>query len=97
MTLVQIDLRRGRDRRPVPPAPVSAAVVPAAVVPAAIVPATEQRSVSRAFAPAVGLILLAPLTGTAVQSGSTLALLLVGLGVLGLTAALVRPGAEVDP
>ncbi len=92
MTLVQIDLQRGRDRRPVPPAVASATVTSAAVT-----SATAHRSLSRAFAPGVGLILLAPLTGTAVQSGSTLALLLVGLGVLGLTAALVRPGAEVDP
>jgi len=46
---------------------------------------------------AVGLILLVPLAEPALRSGPALALLLVGLCVLGLIAALLRPhSAKVD-
>jgi hypothetical protein len=92
VSLVQIDLRRGRDRRPDHPAPASATVGTA--TPAV---RTARAPAWPALAPAVGMILLAPLAGSALHSGSTLGLLLVGLGVLGLTAALLGPASEVDP
>lgn len=45
-----------------------------------------------------GLILLGPLASAALTSHATLAVLLAGLGVLGLIAALLRPAFhEVDP
>nr|WP_293173265.1 hypothetical protein [Nannocystis sp.] len=43
------------------------------------------------------MIVLVPLAGPAVHSGPALALLLVGLAVLGLIAAFLRPCAGVDP
>lgn len=85
MNLVQIDLRRGRDPHP-----------------AAAAPAVDSRVAStRRAGPGpvlgVGVILLVPLAEPALRSGPTLALLLVGLMMLGLIVALFHPGsAEVD-
>ena len=46
---------------------------------------------------APGMILLVPLAGPALHSGPALALLLVGLAVLGLIAAFLHPHAGVEP
>lgn len=83
MSLVQIDLRRRRDPRPVGPSegPRTSGVAPGA---------------PSGLALGVGVILLVPLAGPALSSDPVLALLLVGLGVLGLIAALLRPGQAGD-
>jgi hypothetical protein len=90
VTLVQIDLRRGRDPRPTPAAPAVGVVV---------APADRSHTgPSSAAIFGIGLVLLLPLAEPALRSGATLALLLVSLGILGLIAALLRPGrAEVAP
>ena len=81
MTLVQIDLQRGRDPRPPPAAPAAGIVV-----------APEpSRTHSPAAVLGIGLILLVPLAAPALHSGPAFALLLVGLGILGLIAALLHP------
>lgn len=87
MTLVQIDLRRSRESRPTatpttaPPAPRPAPV----------------RSAAGAGVLGVALVVLLPLAEPALGSAPTLALLLVGLAMVGLIAALIRPTAEVPP
>ncbi len=115
MTLVQIDLRRGRDLRPMhaepdsaagePPVPTQGAGV-SAIPGASAGPAASANpaasvdpiaSASPWIVLAVGMILLVPLAGPALHSGSALALLLVGLSVLGLIAAFLRPHAGVEP
>lgn len=89
MTLVQIDLQRGRDPRPPPAAPAAGIVVAPAPEPS--------RTPSPAAVLGIGLILLLPLAAPALHSGPAFALLLVGLGMLGLIAVLLRPHAEVGP
>lgn len=88
MTLVQIDLQRGRDPRATSAAPAAGMVVAPAAAP-------TSRAVASLLG--VGLILLVPLAEPALRNGPTLALLLVGLGMLGLLAVLLRPVGEVDP
>lgn len=86
MTLVQIDLRRGREPRP------SAAPLP---LPPAAAPTRRPAAVT-ARVLGVGLVLLVPLAAPALRSLPALVVLLIGLAVLGLIAALLRH-AEVDP
>lgn len=88
MTLVQIDLRRSREPRPgaAPPAPKPAGAP------------TWRSAAVTARALGVGLVLLIPLAEPALRSLPALVLMMIGLAVLGLIAALLRPtGAEVDP
>jgi hypothetical protein len=90
VTLVQIDLKRGRDSRFRPAAPAAGVLDAPALEPG--------RTTGSAAVLGVGLVLLVPLAAPAFHSDPAYALLLVGLGVLGLIAALLRPRhAEFDP
>lgn len=86
VTLVQIDLRRGRGARP-------SSAAPAAVLFAVsdTAPTLARVTASPALVLGVGMVLLMPLAEPAMRGAPTLALLLIGLAVLGLLAVLLRP------
>lgn len=101
VTLVQIDLRR-RPAASEPDARDSVAVRGASEPARDDAASPDQKDsllpASAGLALAGGLVLLAPLAVRALASTPAFTLLLAGLGVLGLIAALLRPAlAEVDP
>lgn len=93
MTLVQIGLPR--DRAPGSALSADAAEGPHPHIPEAPGPKDSLAPASAGLALAGGLVLLAPLALVSRESPTALALLLTGIVILGLIAALLR--AKIDP